>query len=587
MDIETRRKLRLGGIADAWALAGIGAGAIATSPYFKNMSAEAPMILAGGGAAWLTDRMTQPLRDRPMLKNNVKVKSSRPVLDFRDIDKLYNSLLFGYCVDTGLPVYLPYEELMRHIFILGQSGVGKTVLMKLMMFQQIIKGGPLVFIDGKMKREDLEDMYQMCAYAGRSCDLLVLNPGDPEVSNTYNPILYGEPEEIASRIMTLAPSTENSPGADHYRMSALQGVQTFIGALKCAGLAYNFIDLVILLMNSKALIDLENTLLKKNPHANATIEYRLLLDRYRYVNNKTGESNIDTSKLKDMFGGMAGRLFMFGSGSFGKVMNTYDPEVKLFEAMRSNKIIYVQLPTMNKNEQALMFAKMFMADFRTAISWLQALPESQLPWPPILGNFDEAGSYVNRSWDRPFEQGRSARLILSPAAQTIANFEAVDPELAQMVIGNTTTKIFFRLGTHESAEVAANIIGMKMGITRSLSDTINDTTSSQNLQTTPDSTAGEGEGTSYGERQQEEYLVHPDSLKKLDKGQCIILFEGDKVYNVRVPLIKFDKSWAKKVGTYKVSRFRITNKTIGVDYWKNVNKFLMPDLKSKQQEGTR
>ena len=78
----------------------------------------------------------------------------------------------------------------------------------------------LAFIDGKLAGDEIETIYQYCCWAGREQDLLILNPGTPSMSNTYNPILRGDPDEVASRILSIIPSTENNPGADHYKQSA-------------------------------------------------------------------------------------------------------------------------------------------------------------------------------------------------------------------------------------------------------------------------------------------------------------------------------------------------------------------------------
>lgn len=63
------------------------------------------------------------------------------------------------------------------------------------------------------------------------------------------------------------------------------------------------------------------------------------------------ENVVDIKRMKETFGGLAGRMYLFGTGKFGDVMNTYAPEIDLFEAIRAKKIIYVALPTMGKNKQ--------------------------------------------------------------------------------------------------------------------------------------------------------------------------------------------------------------------------------------------
>lgn len=130
---------------------------------------------------------------------------------------------------------------------------------------------------------------QLCAWAGRRADLLVINAGDPNLSNTYNPILYGDADEVSSRILSLIPSSESSPGTDYYRQAANQGITTLVGAIQRAGLAYNFMDLSILLQNQRALGMLENMV----PEGNDAKALRLFLEQYKQT-NKEGISTIPT-----------------------------------------------------------------------------------------------------------------------------------------------------------------------------------------------------------------------------------------------------------------------------------------------------
>jgi intracellular multiplication protein IcmO len=444
-----------------------------------------------------------------------------------------------------------------------------------MMWQQIQRGGGLSFVDGKMTGADLETIWQYCVLAGREQDLLVLNPGNPEMSNSYNPILRGDPDEVAARILSLIPGTENSPGADHYKQSANQGLTTIVAALQAAGLAYNFIDLTILLMNHKAMEELELRLKRSQPQHPATKNLSLFLEQYK-GGGKPGsglENMIDIKRMKETFGGIGGRLYQFGTGKFGDVLNTYTPEIDLFDAILQNKIIYVMLPTMGKNEAASNMGKMYLGDLRTAISWVQALPDHLKPNPPHLAFMDELGSYAVASLARPFEQARSAQIALFPAFQTLANLEVVSPEFAQMVLGNTWTKVMFKQGSQQTAEEFAEMIGKQIGIARTLSTTTNKTANSPVLAVAPEGGAGVGNGQSEGEREEEQFRVSPDDLKALDKGECIVLYGGDSVFNLRVPMIEVDKKLAKQIGRVRINHLRKPAVT-GADYFKNSDKYL-------------
>lgn len=561
-------RAKIGGSIDTLALSAVGAGAVLSAPYFSGVPTAVPMALGAAGGAWLGNRVFDFWRQQNLLESKISIESAaaltRP-----------DGLLLGYTTDTGKPVYLPDEDLMRHGFIGGQSGVGKTVLGRLLMFQQIQRGGGLAFIDGKLTAEDIQTMYQYCCWAGREQDFLVLNPGNPAMSNTYNPILRGDPDEVSARVLSLIPSTSNNPGADHYKQSANQGIATLVAALQAAGLAYNFIDFSILLMNHKAIEELETRLKKTQPHHEATKNLSLFLEQYK-GGGKPGsglENMVDIKRLKETFGGVGGRMFMFGTGKFGQVMNTYTPDLDLFNAIRSNKIIYVALPTMAKSEAASNFGKMFLGDLRTAIAWVQALPESMRPNPPFLIFMDELGSYAVESLARPFEQARSAQIALFPAVQTLANLATVSPEFKEMVIGNTWTKIVFKIGTQETAEEFADLIGMQKEIARSLSKTENSSTSTPMMNGTPEGSTGAGSGISEGEREQEGYRVSPDDLKKLDKGECIVLHGGDNVFNLRVPKIDISRKLQKEIGELRINYFR-HNKVEGADFFKNSDKYI-------------
>lgn len=477
-------------------------------------------------------------------------------------------ITLGFCIDTGEPVIIPYEDVMRHMFILGQSGVGKTVLGGYIMQQHISSGGGVIFVDGKMDIKNLAAIHAACVWAGREDDLLVINPGNPEMSNSYNPFLYGDADEVAARILLLNPSTDSSPGADYFKQAANQGLLILIAALNKAGLAYNAVDLSILLMNQKALTYLENRV----PPSNEKTNLSLFLDQYR-ITNKDGVSSIDMKRLKETFGGIGGRLFTFGTGKFGQVMNTYSPDVNLFEAVKQKKIIYVMLPTMGKDNAAMNFGKIFIGDLRTTISWLQAMPDEEKPWPPCMAFCDEPGAYISDSWNRMFEQSRSAHVFFIPSPQTIANLDAISPELREMVLGNTWTKVFFKIGTMESAESAAEIIGKEPRVQDSISTSGGEGKSGSANSAGPSGNASKNANSGVGERAVEEYKVSPYDLTALDKGEAIVSYAGNKVYHIRVPKLDISDEAKEMIGPVKLNYFR-PRFVKGIDLFRRADQYL-------------
>jgi Type IV secretory pathway, VirD4 components len=556
-----REKLKLGGSKDTSALLGLAGSIWACGPYIMG----GPLWQTATGVATLFAGMHLSHRlhrwhegGEHVIKSPVDLPSDLPILKVSHDECPEDAVLLGYLTDSGEPLWLPtIGEGYRkenppndHLLIMGMSGVGKTVAASGMMNQQIGNGGGVIFADGKIDSDNITLLWQMLRWWGREDDLVVINPGDPSFSSKYNPILFGDADEVASRIMSTVPAAGNSAGADYYRKSATQALSAIIAALQRGGYAYTPADLSLLLLSPSELDKLPNL-----PGIRGTEEGRvaaLFINRFR-VPNKAGGTMIDVQKVKDLFGGIGGRLGLMGSGKFGEVANTTRPDVNLYECILQNKVVYLPLPTMGKEETASDFAKMFIGDYRTAVSWIQTLPKRMRPNPSTLVFLDEPGSYLSESWDRLFEQARSARqrLILSP--QTKANLDSVSETLFDKVAGNCATKVLFQIGAQDTAEFGADLIGMKLGVLKTLSESSSDSASEASTDVVGSGAAGAGAGTTEGERQQEMYKVTPDDLKSLEKGECVVSWGGKQFFHVKVPMTTYSeefKAWAGKPRLY-------------------------------------
>jgi hypothetical protein len=575
-------ELKFGAAVDTAGLTLVCLAAMATSPMFSP-GIESPLfavmvvLMALIGSAWVVWRLLEPVREDHILDSTLNI-SSAPSPYEQSREGKTTGLLIGYTTDQGRPIWVDDEFLKRHLFCVGQSGTGKTVFAMLLLFQQIQRGGGALFIDGKIDASNIEQIKNFCCWAGRQHDLLIINPDKPDESptNTYNPILHGDPDEVADRLLQLIPSTESNPGADHYKQEAKQALNTIIAALQACRLRYNMIDMVVLLINQRAMEELENKLIVTAPEDEATKNFSLFLDKFRMPEwDKNNPGGIDMNKLKQSLGGIAGRLYTFGTGNFGQIMNTYDPDVVLYDAIRSNKIVVCGLPTMGKGTTARNFGRLVIGDLRTAISWLQRLPEAERPNPPFLALCDEAGSYVNDEWSRIPEQTRSANVIFAPFAQTAANFQAISDELYEMVVGNSWTKVVFKVGTQGTALETAELIGMEKTVVKTLGDSENESASFESLRAAPGINVGKSAGATFQEREQEDYRVSPDQLKSLDMGEAVITFGHTELFSVRIPRLTFDSKVVAEFGEVTLNRFRPRG-VRGADFFKNTDRYLAP-----------
>jgi intracellular multiplication protein IcmO len=540
------------------------------------------LALAVGYAAY---RLGYSVLREDRLKFVMKSSSSLESSDLNAEPMKKGGLMFGFTSDTGEGLFITDDDLCRHSLIVGQTGVGKTVFLKYLIFQQINRGGGLLFVDGKLDEDNIRDVYEFSAYFGRSSDFLVINPGQPHLSNTYNPILFGDPDEIASRILSLIPSTANSAGADHYKQSANLALVCFISALqeqtreeveayreelksrglpetyedrsRVAGKAYNFMDLALLTMNEGVLSELMRHIRAADPNSLSRKNLSIFLDQYSKENGIDGDLNeiqVDLKRLKETLGGIGARMHQFGSGNFGPVLNSYSPEVKIYDAIRDNKIVYVALPTMGKDVAAQNLGKIIISDLRTAISWLQ-LNKNDRPEIPFLAVMDEMNSYATESLAVMFEQARSARVALMPAIQTDSGLSNISVDFKERILANTENKIFFRLSSQDTATMGSDLIGETKRVAFSESAAESTGQSAQALQLGPNKNASASSSSTSGEREQVEPLVSPDTLKALGRGECLVL-RHPKVWNIRVPFIGLTKETRAAIGPLRINRSR-------------------------------
>ncbi|MHB8346005.1 MAG: type IV secretory system conjugative DNA transfer family protein [Acidiferrobacterales bacterium] len=515
------------GAWDAWNLLGIGGAAIAAHPLLAgNLEALAAGFGAAalGGAGLALPRVRDWLDPVDAEPREGFILPSDPVLEG-------DGPLIGYTRDTNAPVRIPYDLFMRHLGLIGASGGGKTTLLLWILWQQMTRGGGWLFIDAKLDYDTRDTLGYLARLCGREHELYILNVNDPEYSNSYNPILSGDADEVASRLLNLQPSTENDPGADHYRQSANQALTVFVGALKACKMRYNFTDLAILLQSGPAL----EQLLRMTPPGAERMALDVFLDKFR--KQTQAGVQIDVNKMKDTLGGMAGRIALFSQGKFGLVFNTYAPEIDLADILRTNKMLYVMLPTMAKDTAALNLGKMIVSDLRTAVARLQALPKQLRPRPPFIGALDELGSYVMPGIARLFEQARSARVALLPGFQAFGNLREVSAEFADIIMQNTWSKALFRFGGNDSAESAAEMVGKVRRYQHGLSTSESSGESAHVIRAAPQSSesASGNVGQNWSER--EDYRVSPDKLGGLMPGESVLTV-GARTYHIVTPLMQ-------------------------------------------------
>ncbi len=552
------------GAWDAWSLLFFSTAILFVLPWFDGLNIVfiAPLAVIGAaGIVW------------PRVKGHLNTVNETDregfVMPSDETEKPCmgeGGLRLGYTKDNYEPLDIPNSLMSRHTAIVGQSGVGKTTLIEYLLWQQTVRGGGWLFIDAKIDRDTRDHLAYMARCNGRSNDLYILDISSPDESHTMNPLLSGDPDEVASRLMNLIPSSENNPGSDFYRQSANHALTVIVAALQKANKLYHFGDLSILMQSTKALEELERI----TPPSAERRSLSVFLDQFR-TQKKEGVE-LDMNRLKQVLGGMAGRIALFAQGKFGEVFNVYAPEIVLESIILENKMLYVSLPTMGKDTAALNLGKMVISDLRSAVARIQDLPKTQRPKYPFLAVLDEMGAYVMEGVARLFEQARSAGVALVPAFQSFSQLSKVSQEFGDIIIQNTWQKIIFKFGASEGAETASALFGKHLKYQKSISLTGNESVGSQVLRTRPDSSESEGGGMSIAYREEEDYRFSPDKIMALGMGEVFAL-SGSRAYHLRTPMINFpDEVLPCEIARHKVD---LPDDKEPLHFEKRLNEFLM------------
>lgn len=339
------------------------------------------------------------------------------------------------------PIVLDDDTLVRHVFMVGSTGSGKTTLMKYILLQQIARGGGAVFIDAKPSIEDtILPIVAMAIAAGRVDDLNLLTPGLP-FSHTYNFCEDGSPAEVADRLSALYYSRES----EYYRITSHAYLLSLAEAFRAIGRQTHLGDYVAACVSPEA-VDLLDR------------ELRAVGRPLVYPALKAAM----TSGRSDLFyqvSGVGRALLRYIVDEFGRITLVHRGDIHLERIIRNGEVLYVSLPIMKGYETAIQWGTAFLVHVLNVVGRL--IEGGFRSEPPFLLVCDEAGKYSGSALTTLTEQARAAGIGLIIAGQSVEQFRT-NPKYGDMmkiVVQNTNTKVCCRLEEDEELRMMARVFG--------------------------------------------------------------------------------------------------------------------------------
>lgn len=143
---------------------------VATLYHLPHTNVETPSIL------WATSQTGEPPATLPLLSENNQ----------KDISPIAAANFRGH----NLPFGLPRADRGRHLYILGQTGVGKSGLLELLTISDIYSPYGFAVID---PHGDYASSILKRIPASRAQDVIYFNPADTEYPMAFNPMEVTDP----------------------------------------------------------------------------------------------------------------------------------------------------------------------------------------------------------------------------------------------------------------------------------------------------------------------------------------------------------------------------------------------------------
>lgn len=476
-------------------IAGVGFIRLAGNPLTQFIDKSNPSwLLIGGYGSYLliTTLIFLPFHH---LQGKGSTKGSFRKIKFKPEQMLegrlkaqFNQAFLGKSMKTKKNMLLSRDMRKMHTHVVGSTGAGKTDSIILPLFvQDIERGYGSLIMDAKGDYETLSKIYHHVKRVGREKDFLFFSLAYPEKSNTYNPLLRGNPTELKDKIISANVWTE-----EFYKKKSEETLLLLMKCLREADEITTFQKLYELLSDEKKLRDLAKKV--KDPRLKGIMIN--ILAKFPLFQ-------------KDL-SGMTADLGMIAESEFAHLLVQEKPEIDLLDAYLNKKIVYFQLNAQGYEETARRFGRIVLQDLKTISNYIQAyLPEDKRNFFPIY--VDEFSNFAYEQFIEFLNKARGAHLAILIAHQSLGDLQKAGDHFVKQVLENCNIKIIMRQDDPDSIETYAKISGTET----KLKDTF------QFEQGAFDKT-NTGLGTV---REVEEFRIKPNMIRELGRGEGAVIIK--------------------------------------------------------------
>jgi hypothetical protein len=372
----------------------------------------------------------------------------------------------GYSITNKRDIKMSELDRRRHTLLVGASGYGKTVLLDDLIYDDLVQVKPVIFIDPKGDQKSLEQFINLCRITGREFEVFSeYYQGEGAIS--LNPVKEGSATHIADRIHTAFTWSE-----EHYANCCYDALKSACNVL----------------INSNQVVTLSKL--------------------HRIIVEESEPKSFDAIFDRKEVSGIISRLDKIIDSDFGAKLEGEGLSFK--EVWSNQKCVYIGLPVLGYPMSARSLGKIIMGDLAHAVyqKYRNASSKEAIEQGAIGVYIDELSAVITEEFIELLNKCRGAQMELTFAFQSPSDLEKVSPELKSQVFENANNWFILKQRMASAATELSEAIGTKAGAKQTLR---------------VESGVKQDQGST---RDVEELIAHPNIIKNLSPGQCILLRQG-------------------------------------------------------------
>ncbi len=369
----------------------------------------------------------------------------------------------GYSLTTKKKIKGTDVNKSKHSLVVGASGSGKSVLLDTLMFDDMREGKPVIYIDPKGDNESLERFIDLCRLNNREY-LIFSEHYNQDGKIKLNPVMEGSINHITDRVFKSFTWSE-----EFYANKCQQALRKAIKSLK----------------SESKIVSIKSI--------------------YEELNLLCESKEKDLKLNKSEIGSLLTKLENIIDSDFGELLDGSD--AFSFSRLREqNKCIYIGLSVLGYAETARAIGKLFLGDLNYSVyhTYRNITSTSKSQIKPLGLYIDELSAVITDEFIEILNKCRGAKVEITSAFQTSSDINKISPELCQQVFENSLNWYVMKQRMQDAAELISHSIG-----------TIESTKKTVRVEDNQEQSMG-------SQRDVEELVVHPNIIKNLNVGQCVL-----------------------------------------------------------------